>query len=739
MKAPGRVLVWTWLALAPLALSAQVLTFGSEFAVNTYTTGYQARPAVATAPDGRFVVVWSSPSQDGDSFGVFGQRYSAFGAKAGAEFQVNTYTTGGQGSQALATDAQGNFVVVWEGYGEGSSHSDILAQRYDANGAPLGGEFRVNTTTTIAQRKAAIAMVPDGRFVVVWEESSGVFGQRFDATGAKAGGEFEISKYPSSNGAVPAVASDAAGRFVVVWTPYAQDGDSDAVFGQRFDAAGAKVGSAFQVNTYTTSSQGYPSIAMDRAGNFVVVWESVGQLGGGFIDLFGQRFNAGAEKLGAEIPINAYTTDAQEAPSVALEADGGFDVMWQSFGEDGDGNAIAGQRFDRTGARRGFGLLSAEFVGGNQTNPRIATSPSGLVVAWQGYDGDNTGVRAKRLRLQPFALHADDHGDGNSDTNGVIEPGEAVRIEPTWANRGPGLAMLQGTVAASGFTGPAGPNYSLFDGLAEYGSILVGGAATCGENPSPCYAVQVGGTRPAPHWDATLTENLTHFGSQVWTLHIGESFSDVPRSQTFYKKIETLLHNGITLGCTPTEYCPATIVTRGQMAIFIAKGIAGAGEFVPKTGLLGGQPYDCSPGGVSRFADVAPTDSFCRHVHYIGAQNVTLGCVASQYCPNQAVTRDAMASFIAKAAVAPRGGAAVPVSYTDPTTSRSYSCVSGSANLHFTDVPVSNAFCKHIHYLWAKGIVDGCTATAYCPGSPVARDTMAKFIANGFGLKLYGP
>ena len=54
-------------------------------------------------------------------------------------------------------------------------------------------------------------------------------------------------------------------------------------------------------------------------------------------------------------------------------------------------------------------------------------------------------------------------------------------------------------------------------------------------------------------------------------------------------------------------------------------------------------------------------------------------------------------------------------------------------------MPVSNAFCKHIHYLWAKGIVDGCKATQYCPGQPVNRDAMSKFIANGFGLELYGP
>ena len=99
-----------------------------------------------------------------------------------------------------------------------------------------------------------------------------------------------------------------------------------------------------------------------------------------------------------------------------------------------------------------------------------------------------------------------------------------------------------------------------------------------------------------------------------------------------------------------------------------------------------------------------------------------------------------MASFIAKAIVAPQGGSGVPVTYgPDPNTGLSYSCSAGSPNIHFTDVPVSSPFCKHIHFLWAKGVVDGCSDTQYCPGSNVNRDAMAKFIANGFNLQLYGP
>ena len=63
----------------------------------------------------------------------------------------------------------------------------------------------------------------------------------------------------------------------------------------------------------------------------------------------------------------------------------------------------------------------------------------------------------------------------------------------------------------------------------------------------------------------------------------------------------------------------------------------------------------------------------------------------------------------------------------------------GSPSVHFTDGPVSSPFCRHVHYLWAKGIVGGCSPNQYRPMQTVARDAMAKFIANGFGLQLYGP
>ena len=74
----------------------------------------QWRQVVASDAAGNFVVVWKSDGQDGSGRGVFGQRYDASGARAGAEFQVNTYTTGDQDRPRVASDAAGNFVVAWD-------------------------------------------------------------------------------------------------------------------------------------------------------------------------------------------------------------------------------------------------------------------------------------------------------------------------------------------------------------------------------------------------------------------------------------------------------------------------------------------------------------------------------------------------------------------------------------------------------------------------------------------------
>jgi hypothetical protein len=357
----------------------------SEFPVNEYTTGAQTTPSVASAPNGDFVVVWSSNSD------IVGRRYDASGQPRGPEFLVNTYTSGSQVNPDVAVDGGGGFVVVWNGQGTGDD-SGIFGQRYDPSGTPQGGEFQVNTSVTHTQGNAAVATDPAGGFVVSWDRYNypgpwGVFGQRYDATGMRQGAEFEVNTTSVSTEARPAVGVDAAGGFLIVWHRNFFGG-SQGVMGRRFGADGAPLGAEFHIDTGSDSGL-YPEVAHGPNGDFVVVWgrPSVGVIvgrrldsagtpqgasfpisdatggaerpviaGGGQdyvvawnrrvagpdFDVLGHRLGASAVPFGSDFRINSYTTSTQFGVSVARTSNGGFVALWRSDGQDGDDTGVIG-------------------------------------------------------------------------------------------------------------------------------------------------------------------------------------------------------------------------------------------------------------------------------------------------------------------------------------------------------------------------------------------------------------
>jgi hypothetical protein len=268
-----------------------------------------------------------------------------------------------------------------------------------------------------------------------------------------------------------------------------------------------------------------------------------------------------------------------------------------------------------------------------------------------------------------------------------------------------------------------------------------GATVDCAAATGNCYEITVSNpaSRPSPHWDATLTESPSSGAPpKAWSVHIGSSFLDVPKTHVFYPFIERILHSGVTVGCAETNFCPDDAVTRFQMAVFISRVQAGGDANVIQAATAQGQTYNCVSGGTSLFSDVPPDNPFCRHVHYIYATHVTTGCEPGKFCPDANVTRGQMALFVSRAMAG--SDAAVPLAYgPDPVTGRSYSCDPGSPNLHFTDVTTSDIFCRATHFLWAKNVVSGFPDGSYGPAFLVTRGAMAKFLSNGFKLGLYAP
>jgi hypothetical protein len=269
-------------------------TAGDEFQVNTNTLGGQDSPAVGMSPNGDFVVVWESDTGDGSGDSVRCQLYNADGSPAGSEFQVNSYTTGDQDDPEVAVDSSGNFVVVWESTAQDDSGDSVQARIYTADGTGVTGELQVNSFTTGDQNEPRVVTDAGGSFVVVWVgtgqdgSSYSIHGQRFNADGSPAGDEFQVNSYTTGSQDSPAVASSQDGSFLVVWESADQDGSGDSVQGQLFSTDGAAVGDELQVNTHTTNNQNDPAVAADSKGRFVVAWDSYFQDNSSY-GVFGQR------------------------------------------------------------------------------------------------------------------------------------------------------------------------------------------------------------------------------------------------------------------------------------------------------------------------------------------------------------------------------------------------------------------------------------------------------------------
>jgi hypothetical protein len=437
---------------------------GVETLVNDDTAGVQqttfdSHRAVASDRNGSYVVVWSG-SGPGDADGIYARRYDASGP-LGATFQVNTTVAGVQTEAAVSMDGAGRVVVVWSSGGQDGGGWGVYAQRYDAAGVAQGSEFRVNDTVAGNQYQPSVAANTAGDFVITWTgentdaQGLGIAAKRYNAAGVSAGGEFDVNTYTSGDQIHSRVAMADAGNFVVVWQSDYTATSSTGIFAQRFNAAGARVGSYDVVNTTTSSFQRGPAIGMSGAGAYVIAWTSDGQDGSGN-GVYAQRFSAAGSAAGGEFPVNTTTAGNQQFPSVAVDNDGTFAIGWQSEAQDGSGWGVYAREYTAAGVSAGGEFRVNTTTAGAQQNITVATVGGGNVVAaWSGAGaGDADGVF-----LQNYAAGG---LRGNYFDNSDFTGPRVSRVDPTinfdWGTGSPSPSIAADTFSVR-WTGEIRPQY----------------------------------------------------------------------------------------------------------------------------------------------------------------------------------------------------------------------------------------------------------------------------------------
>ena len=210
------VIVWDdGLNLIARRFTAEGVALTPEFQVSTVSTSTIDFPSIAMADDGRFAVTWKA--SDGSTDEIYLRVFAAEGTPLTAATLVNATSANEQNKPDVSMDDVGNFVVVWQSFGQDGSDFGIYARRYDAAGAAQGGEVAVNTITAGTQDIPAVTMTPTGDFIATWSDASSgsyeIATQRFSQTTTEAGGtatfEFALATAPTADVTVTLSNGDA--------------------------------------------------------------------------------------------------------------------------------------------------------------------------------------------------------------------------------------------------------------------------------------------------------------------------------------------------------------------------------------------------------------------------------------------------------------------------------------------------------------------------------------------------
>ena len=369
-----------------------------------------------------------------------------------------------------------------------------------------------------------------------------------------------------------------------------------------------------------------------------------------------------------------------------------------------------GSRVVWVGEENMFGLANIWVADANGTNRDDITetmakdpsgnrnpvwSPDGTMLAWSGINENG---------IQIWVADAD--GGNRSEISVVDDPAFCDNTPPevTFTTPADGVAYARNqSVVAS---------YSCSDaesGIAScVGSIANGAAVDTSTAGTFSFTVtatnNVGAMKVVTHnYSVDAPPPTTTTTTTTTTLPAGQPacpnnstpFTDVSSTSFAAADIRCIYGLGITTGTTPTTYSPNDNVTREQMAAFLARLWRAAG---------GGCPSTPTP-----FNDVSATSFAALDVRCIYALGITTGTSATTYSPADNVTREQMASFLARVW---RGAGGTCSTAATP----------------FTDVSPSSFAAADIRCIFALGITTGTTTSTYSPSDNVTHEQMAAFL-----------
>ena len=388
-------------------------SFGANRAVSPIASGRQRHARVA-ALGRRVAVVWDD-TRDGGLPAIYLALSTDSGVSFAAPVKVSDAPAGlsTELDPDVAMDRNG-ITVVWQAFVSGADDdaTTIALTRFDASGAKLGGDVRVDGGSTAAGRwQPALALLDDGAPVVAWidERDTGPDGVALEhvyaARGTASGSSFAPAVRVDQGDATPLAASMdnkwaptilAEGALVhVAWVDF-RDYNWD-VYAARSGDGGRTFGVNQRVNGFAGIERicDAPALAFGRGGRIRLAWTDVRAREPDSNVFVAESADGGASWLGdrqLDGSRRGFDTDRdrpslQSAVALARAGERGFavwqddragnnDILFAALDDTRGGSATREERVDDTGDGPS-----------NQYRPHLAIAGTGdaarCIVVWE--------------------------------------------------------------------------------------------------------------------------------------------------------------------------------------------------------------------------------------------------------------------------------------------------------------------------------------------------------------------
>jgi hypothetical protein len=455
----GAVLVALTPMLVPAAARAEAQLVGPEFQIAA-TGNYIMKMAVARgAADGSSIVLWNDVPQVGTAE-AYVERYDSGGNAIGAVRAIPNFVpsiwTPFVGNPEVASAADGSFVVAWVQTGVPPQTDYIAAQRFAADGTPVGELINVapillpgvpNKKEDDSSNGVLLAMNASGEFALGWtnilqqdlkiiggingqiivaNQSSQTFVRLFHADGSAATNAVLVDQLPPvkiiaiNSPLVPHGGQHGAAEAAQQAASKSPKANADIGGGLAINALGeiamviepvsGTVGSAIKINRLKQDGSllGEPSIVSDTGfgssvgiddqGNTVTTWSKQSSRSSGkAIGLAGYASD-GSLRWSGSVPL----TDNANA-MVNVEASGDYVVSWALYGSGGVGSQKFAQYYHSDGTTNGAAIAINQDATNDSPGVVTAVDQSGdLTAVWMRYLQMGAGVQQEAVMGRMF-------------------------------------------------------------------------------------------------------------------------------------------------------------------------------------------------------------------------------------------------------------------------------------------------------------------------------------------------